>query len=203
MPIDMDTVKILVLYYSKYGATCKMARLIARGVEESSGKAIVRTVPEISAVCETIEDDIPGSGDPYADLEDLRECHGLAMGSATRFGNIAAPLKYFLDSTTPLWLEGVLEDKPALVFTSTGSLHGGQETTLTSMMLPLFHHGMIVSGLPYSLPELGQTTSGGTPYGPSHTAGKHGENPISEEEKTLCISGGRRLASLARKLQSD
>ena len=194
--------EILVLYYSRHGATAEMARLIARGVEEVSGmSARLRTVPAVSTVCEAVEDSIPDSGAPYATLEDLRDCAGLALGSPTRFGNMAAPLKYFIDTTSALWLEGALIGKPAAVFTSTSSLHGGQETTLTSMLLPLLHHGMLVLGLPYSAPELMNTRSGGTPYGASHHAGADSKMPLSEDEKTLCRALGRRLAETARALQ--
>jgi NAD(P)H dehydrogenase (quinone) len=194
--------EILVLYYSRYGATAEMAQLIARGVEEVSGmSARLRTVPAVSAVCEAVEDSIPASGAPYATLEDLRDCAGLALGSPTRFGNMAAPLKYFIDSTSALWLEGALIGKPAAVFTSTSSLHGGQETTLISMLLPLLHHGMLVLGLPYSAPELMNTRSGGTPYGASHHAGADSRQPLSEDEKILCRTLGRRLAETARALQ--
>ena len=192
---------ILVLYYSRHGATAEMARLIARGVEEVPGmSARLRTVPAVSTVCESVADSIPDSGAPYATLEDLRECAGLALGSPTRFGNLAAPLKYFIDSTSALWLEGALIGKPAAVFTSTSSLHGGQETTLTSMLLPLLHHGMLVLGLPYSAPELMSTRSGGTPYGASHHAGADSKQPLSEDEKNLCRVLGRRLAETARAL---
>ena len=194
--------EILVLYYSRHGATAEMARLIARGVEEVSGmSARLRTVPAVSTVCEAVEDSIPDSGAPYATLEDLRDCAGLALGSPTRFGNMAAPLKYFIDTTSALWLEGALIGKPAAVFTSTSSLHGGQETTLTSMLLPLLHHGMLVLGLPYSAPELMNTRSGGTPYGASHHAGADSKMPLSGDEKTLCRALGRRLAETARALQ--
>lgn len=192
--------KILVLYYSKHGSTAEMARLIARGTEESGAEAFLRTVPEVSAECEAIRDDIPETGDLYATLDDLRDCDGLALGSPTRFGNMAAAMKYFMDSTTPVWLEGSLIGKPATVFTATGSLHGGQETTLTSMMLPLLHHGMLLLGLPYSLPELSATRSGGTPYGPSHHAGDRGQLGISDEERKLCLEAGKRLATTALKL---
>ncbi len=195
---------ILVLYYSRHGATAEMARLIARGVEEVPGMAArLRTVPAVSTVCEAVEDEIPASGPPYATLEDLRECAGLALGSPTRFGNMAAPLKYFLDSTSALWLEGALIGKPAALFTSTSSLHGGQETTLTSMLLPLLHHGMLILGLPYSAPELMNTRTGGTPYGASHFAGADSKQPLSEDEKTLCRVLGRRLADTARRLRQD
>ena len=189
---------VLVLYYSRYGATAEMARQIARGVEEGGMEARVRTVPAVSAVCEAVEDSVPPEGPPYASLEDLRDCAALALGSPTRFGNMAAPLKYFIDTTSSLWLEGALRDKPAGVFTSTSSLHGGQETTLLSMMLPLMHHGMLLLGLPYSETDLLHTTSGGTPYGPSHLAGTDSQLPLTEQETRLCRALGRRLAATAR-----
>jgi NAD(P)H dehydrogenase (quinone) len=193
--------EILVLYYSQYGAVKQMAQLIARGIELTSGiSARVRTVPKISAVCEAVENAVPDSGAPYVQLKDLEECSGLALGSPTRFGNMAAPLKYFLDSTSALWLKGVLAGKPAAVFTSTSSLHGGQETTLISMMLPLMHHGMLMVGLPYTEPELISTVSGGTPYGASHVAGATSDRAITEEEKKLCIALGKRLAEIALRL---
>jgi NAD(P)H dehydrogenase (quinone) len=193
--------EILVLYYSQYGAVKQMAQLIARGIELTSGiSARVRTVPKISAVCEAVENAVPDSGAPYVQLKDLEECIGLALGSPTRFGNMAAPLKYFLDSTSALWLKGVLAGKPAAVFTSTSSLHGGQETTLISMMLPLMHHGMLMVGLPYTEPELISTVSGGTPYGASHVAGATSDRAITEEEKKLCIALGKRLAEIALRL---
>jgi NAD(P)H dehydrogenase (quinone) len=189
---------ILVLYYSRYGATAEMARLIARGIGEVPGiEARLRTVPAVSAVCEATEEDIPDTGAPYAGLDDLRDCAGLALGSPTRYGNMAAPLKYFLDGTSQLWLAGSLAGKPAGVFTSTASLHGGQETTLLTMTLPLLHHGMVLLGLPYSETELLRTTTGGTPYGPSHTAGAESNLPLSDSEKTLCLAMGRRLAKAA------
>jgi len=192
---------ILVLYYSRHGATQEMARLIARGIEETGAfEARLRTVPEVSTVCEAIEDDIPAEGDPYATLEDLAGCAGLAIGSPTRFGNMAAPLKYFIDQTAGLWMDGSLEGKPALPFTSTSSLHGGQETTLITMMMPLLHQGMIISGLPYTNNELNETRTGGTPYGPSRFTGNQGELEISDEERKLCLAGGQRLAGLAKKL---
>ncbi len=195
---------ILVLYYSRQGATAEMARLIARGIEEVPDmSARLRTVPAVSTVCEATEDSIPASGAPYASLEDLRECAGLALGSPTRFGNMAAPLKYFIDSTSALWLEGAMVGKPAALFTSTSSLHGGQETTLISMLLPLLHHGMLITGLPYSTPELMNTRTGGTPYGASHYAGADNKQPISEEEKILCRALGRRLAETARALSGQ
>jgi NAD(P)H dehydrogenase (quinone) len=189
---------ILVLFYSRYGATAEMARHIARGVEEVPGvEARLRTVPAVSTVCEASEDTIPPQGAPYAALDDLRHCAGLALGSPTRFGNMAAPLKYFLDGTSPLWIGGALIGKPAAVFTSTSSLHGGQETTLVSMMLPLLHHGMLVLGLPYSETDLLRTATGGTPYGPSHLAGPESNLPLREEEKRLCHAQGKRLAAAA------
>jgi NAD(P)H dehydrogenase (quinone) len=196
--------EILVLYYSRHGNTADMARRVARGVEEVPGmQARLRTVPPVSTVCEATVDSIPESGPPYADMDDLKRCAGLAMGSPTRFGNMAAPLKYFLDQTSGLWLSGALVGKPAGVFTSTASLHGGQESTLLSMMLPLLHHGMIIVGLPYTEAALTETRSGGTPYGPSHTAGSGADQPLTREEQTLCASLGRRVAELARRLQTD
>ena len=191
--------EILVLYYSRHGATAKMANLIARGVESIDGvQARIRTVPEISEVTEAIEDRIPASGAPYVELEDLQECAALALGSPTRFGNMAAPLKYFLEKTSAHWLSGSLVDKPAGVFTSTSSMHGGQEATLLSMMIPLLHHGMIICGLPYTESDLLTTQSGGTPYGASHVAGSDNNNAITDEEKRLCIALGKRLANIIR-----
>lgn len=193
--------EILVLYYSQGGAVREMAQLIARGVESVKGiKARIRTVPKVSANCEATEPEVPASGAPYAELKDLQECMGLALGSPTRFGNMAAPMKYFLDGTTSLWLKGTLVGKPAAVFTSTGSMHGGQETTLISMMLPLMHHGMLMVGLPYTEPELSSTASGGTPYGASHVGGTADDRPITEDERKLCIALGKRLAETALKL---
>jgi NAD(P)H dehydrogenase (quinone) len=193
--------EILVLYYSQYGAVKQMAQLVARGIELASGiSARVRTVPKVSAVCEAVENAVPDSGAPYVQIQDLEECSGLALGSPTRFGNMAAPLKYFIDSTSGLWQKGVLAGKPAAVFTSTGSLHGGQETTLISMMLPLMHHGMLMVGLPYTEPELISTVSGGTPYGASHVAGATSDRAITEEEKKLCMALGKRLAEIALRL---
>ncbi len=190
--------EILILYYSRYGAVKQMANLVARGAEQVSGvQTCIRTVPSVSTVTEAIEDRIPRHGDPYVRVEDLQRCGGLALGSPTRFGNMAAPLKYFLDTTGSLWLSGSLTDKPAAVFTSSSSMHGGQESTLLSMMLPLFHHGMIVLGLPYSEPALWSTTTGGTPYGASHVAGTNSDRPISDDERNLCIALGKRLATVA------
>ena len=193
--------EILVLYYSRHGAVREMAQIIARGVESVSGVAArVRTVPEVSTVAESVAARVPDAGAPYVELRDLEECCGLALGSPTRFGNMAAPLKYFLDTTAGLWLKGALAGKPAAVFTSTGSMHGGQETTLTSMMTPLFHHGMLLVGLPYTEAELSSTTSGGTPYGASHLAGAGADRAFSDEEKKLCFALGKRLAAIALKL---
>lgn len=193
--------EILVLYYSQGGAVKELAQLIARGVESVKGvKARIRTVPKVSANCEATESDIPASGAPYVELTDLEECAGLALGSPTRFGNMAAPMKYFLDGTTSLWLKGALIGKPACVFTSTGSMHGGNETTLVTMMLPLMHHGMLIVGVPYSEPVLSSTQSGGTPYGASHVGGAMDDKPITEDEKKLCMALGKRLAETALKL---
>ena len=191
---------ILILYYSRQGATAEMARLLARGVEEGGMESMLRTVPEVSAACEASVPPVPQTGPPYAQLDELKNCAGLALGSPTRFGNMAAAMKYFLDGTSSLWLSGALTGKPAGVFTSSSSLHGGQESTLLSMMLPLLHHGMIISGLPYSEPELLSTTTGGTPYGASHLAGNDSKLPLSDEEKALCKAQGKRLAQLATKL---
>jgi NAD(P)H dehydrogenase (quinone) len=193
--------EILILFYSQYGATRQMAQLIARGVEQVDGAgARLRTVPKISAVCETTEPDIPESGAPYVELRDLEECIGLALGSPTRFGNMASAMKYFWDGTGGLWMKHALVGKPAALFTSTGTMHGGQESTLLSMMLPLLHHGMVIVGLPYSEAELSSTQSGGTPYGASHVAGLANDLAISEAEKKLCLALGRRLAETAIKL---
>jgi len=192
--------EILVLYYSHHGATREMASLIARGIEQAGAVARLRTVPRVSTVSEATENTIPDTGAPYAELRDLEECAGLAMGSPTRFGNMAAPMKYFWDGTSSLWLKGTLAGKPAAVFTSTASLHGGQETTLVSMMLPLLHHGMLIVGLPYTSPELLTTASGGTPYGPSHHAGAASNLPVTEHEKKLCLALGRRLADIVLRL---
>ena len=186
--------EILVLYYSRYGNVAAMARHVAHGIESVAGcRARVRTVPPVSTAPEATSG-IPESGPPFATNTDLRECAGLALGSPTRFGNMAAPLKYFLDGTGDLWASGALIGKPAAVFSSTASLHGGQETTLISMMLPLLHHGMIIVGLPYSEPELSSTTSGGTPYGPTHVAGAAADRPVTDDEKALCVALGKRLA---------
>ncbi|MGB6976403.1 MAG: NAD(P)H:quinone oxidoreductase [Gammaproteobacteria bacterium] len=192
---------ILILYYSRYGATAKMADYVARGIEEIQGmEARIRTVPPISTTIEAVDKPVPESGAPYVTLDDLKGCAGLALGSPTRYGNMAAPLKHFIDSTSSLWLIGTLSGKPAAVFTSTASLHGGQETTLISMMLPLLHHGLIIVGLPYTEADLISTQTGGTPYGASHVAGINSNNPISEEEKRLCRALGKRLAEIAIRL---
>jgi len=197
----MRSSEILVLYYSRYGATEQLARLIGQGIDSVPGvSARLRTVPAVSTVCEASEPPVPKGGPPFVEYSDLEECIALALGSPTRFGNMAAPLKYFLDGSTSQWLSGALQGKPACVFTSTGSLHGGQETTLLSMMIPLFHHGMVVLGLPYSNPELMNTTSGGTPYGVSHLAHADGSAPISAEESRLAIAQGKRLAEIALRL---
>lgn len=194
---------ILVLYYSRYGNTAKMADLIARGIEQVDGAtATIRTVPSVSPNTEATEEKVPESGAPYATIEDLKNCDGLAMGSPTRFGNMASAMKYFWDGTSGLWLSGALVGRPATLFTSTASMHGGQETTILSMMLPLIHHGMIIAGVPYSVPELTTTQTGGTPYGASHTAGADAQNPISDDEKAICIAQGKRLAELALKLNT-
>jgi NAD(P)H dehydrogenase (quinone) len=193
--------EILVLYYSHSGAVKEMAQLIARGIDQVAGaKARLRTVPKVSAVSEATAPSIPDSGAPYAELKDLQECVGVALGSPTRFGNMAAPMKYFWDATGALWQQGALIGKPAAVFTSTASMHGGQETTLTSMMLPLLHHGMLILGIPYSEAALSSTAGGGTPYGASHHAGPGSDKPISEDEKKLCVALGTRLATAALKL---
>jgi len=193
--------EILVLYYSHHGAVRELARHIARGIEQTPGfSARLRTVPRVSAVCEATAATIPDDGAPYAEARDLEECVGLALGSPTRFGNMAAPMKYFLDSTSALWLKGALVGKPAAVFTSSTTMHGGQESTLLSMMLPLLHHGMLVLGIPYSEAALSATREGGTPYGASHVAGSAGTTAASEHEKQLAMALGRRLASTARKL---
>jgi len=193
--------EILVLYYSQHGAVRQMAQLIARGVEQVPGMhARLRTVPKVSANCEATEPTIPDSGAPYVELSDLEECCGIALGSPTRFGNMAASMKYFWDGTSALWLKHALVGKPAAVFTSSGSMHGGQESTLLTMMIPLLHHGMLIVGLPYSETELNTTRQGGTPYGASHVAGIASDHPISEAEKKLCIALGKRLAQTALKL---
>ncbi len=195
-------IRILIVYYSRHGNVAEMARHVARGVEQVPGcEAVMRTVPPVSTVCEAFEDAIPDSGAVYACLDDLKQCHGLALGSPVRFGNMAAPLKYFLDTTSELWLSGAMAGKPATVFDSSASLHGGQESTLLSMMLPLLHHGMLTVGLPYTESDLITTTSGGTPYGASHVAGSDNKTPLSDEEKRLCTALGKRLALTASELE--
>lgn len=195
--------EVLVLYYSRHGATAEMARHIARGVEEIADmQARVRTVPPVSPVSAAVEDSIPASGPPYAEIADLRACAALALGSPTRFGNMAAPLKHFLDGTGELWQSGVLAGKPAAAFTSTASLHGGQEATLLSMMLPLLHHGMVLVGLPYTEHALHQTRSGGSPYGASHVSDGESAPLLTEHEKALTQALGRRVAALAARLKS-
>ena len=192
---------ILVLYYSAGGSVRRMAELVAEGVERVPGvQSRLRTVPKVSAAFDPKASSIPSDGPPYCELRDLEECAGLALGSPTRFGNMAAPMKAFIDATGPLWLSGKLAGRPACVFTSTGTLHGGQEATLLSMMLPLLHHGMLIAGLPYSNPELNATRTGGTPYGPSHFASVADDQPVSDAERALCIAQGRRLAEIALKL---
>jgi len=194
--------RILVLYYSRNGATKAMAQQISRGIESiQDAEAVLRTVPDISSVCEQSEESIPESGSLYVSLEDLSHCDGLALGSPTHFGNMAAPLKYFIDSTSESWFSGALSGKPAAVFTSTGSMHGSQESTLLSMMLPLLHHGMLILGIPSSEHALRETQSGGTPYGASHVS--HSQPSLSKDEKTLCFALGARLASTALKLKKQ
>lgn len=192
---------ILILYYSRHGSTEEMAKLIARGVE-FSGKleARLRCVPDVSPTTEAVDSEIPDAGAVFCDENDLKNCAGLALGSPTRFGNMAAPLKYFIDNTSSLWISGSLVDKPFATFTSTSSLHGGQESTLLSMALPLLHHGMLFCGIPYTDTKLRETESGGTPYGASHWSGTRGDKAISAEEKNLCITQGQRLATIACKL---
>ena len=193
--------EILVLFYSRKGATAELARQVCRGVESVAGaRARLRTVPAVASVVEAPQPAVPAEGPPYATHDDLRECGGLVLGSPTRFGNMAAPLKFFLDGTSALWVRGALAGKPAGVFTSTQTLHGGQETTLLSMMLPLLHHGMYIVGLPYTDAALSTTRAGGSPYGASHFAGDDTQPRLSEEERTLAVHLGRRVAELAVKL---
>ncbi len=190
--------RILVCYYSRYGATRQMAEHLARGVEQVEGaESVLRTVPSVSRLCEAVAPEIPAQGPPYATKDDLRDCDGLALGSPTRFGNMAAPMKHFLDDTADLWLSGTLAGRPAAVFTSTGSLHGGQETTLLTMMIPLLHHGMYLVGLPYTESALMETQEGGTPYGASHWAGAEGDRTLSSTEQRLARALGARLAGVA------
>lgn len=192
---------ILVLYYSHHGSVREMARHVARGIEAVDGMAArVRTVPRVSSVAEATEPEVPIDGAPYCELADLEECAGLALGSPARFGNMAAPMKYFWDGTAQPWLGGTLIGKPAAVFTSAGTMHGGQEAALLSMIIPLLHHGMLIVGLPYDIPELSTTASGGTPYGASHLAGTASDRAVDETEKRLCIALGRRLAEVVARL---
>lgn len=195
---------ILILYYSRHGSVSELARCIATGVESiDQCEAVIRTVPSVSTVCEAVKSEIPDSGDVYASLNDVETCDGLILGSPTRFGTIAAPLKVFFDQTTPLWLTGSLNGKPAAVFTSTGSMHGGQESTLLSMMLPLIHHGMVLLGLPFSGTALNHTRTGGTPYGASHLAGGDSSTVLSSDEKSLAETLGRRVARCAVALEDS
>ncbi len=197
----MNMLEILVLYYSRHGNVAAMANQVARGIESVHGcTARIRTVPPVSTGGAAGTGELPESGPPYANNDDLKQCHGLALGSPTRFGNMAAAMKYFFDGTSDLWLSGALIDKPAAVFTSTSSLHGGQESTLLSMMLPLMHHGMLLLGLPYSEPALLTTTTGGTPYGASHVAGTESNRALSAEEEQLCLALGKRLAQHTKRL---
>lgn len=199
MPADAE---ILVLYYSRHGATRRLAELIAQGIDAVPGAAArLRTVPPVAPVTELAAPPVPPEGSPYVELADLTQCAGLALGSPTRFGNMAAPLKHFLDTTAGLWLAGALAGKPAALFTSTNSMHGGQESTLLSMMLPLLHHGMLIVGLPYTEPDLNETSSGGSPYGASHHA-RLNQQPVTAEESRLAIALGKRLASTALKLHA-
>jgi len=194
---------ILVLYYSRTGATRKLATIIGRGIEQAPGvEAMLRTVPGVSPNTKSVEPEIPHEGDLYCTADELRQCSGLILGSPTRFGNMAAPLKYFIDGTAEHWVSGQLIGKPAGVFTSTGSMHGGQESTLLSMMLPLLHHGMVIAGVPYSQQDLQSTRSGGTPYGPSHLA-TEGETSLSTEEKDIALAFGKRIALLSKRLSQD
>lgn len=192
---------ILVLYYSHRGSTLALARQVARGIESVAGmNARLRTVPKVSPTCEAVAPDIPADGAPYVTESDLSECVGFAFGSPTRFGNMAAPMKHFWDGTVREWQNGTLVGKPAIVFTSSSSMHGGQKTTLTSMILPLLHHGMLVLGLPFKGTALAETDTGGTPYGASHVAGAEGNPALSRHERELAFEAGRRLADVSRKL---
>ena len=194
---------ILIVYYSRTGNVAQLARLVARGVEEVPGmRARLRSVPPVAAVTATATPPVPEDGAPYATLDDLRDCAGLILGSPTRFGNMAAPLKHFLDSTGAEWASGTLVGKPAAAFTSTGTMHGGQESTLLTMLLPLLHHGALIVGLPFTEPALNATTSGGTPYGASHVAGTNADRKLSEDARTLARALGRRVATVAAKLAS-
>jgi len=202
--MSTDTLKILILYYSRHGATRKLAELIAQGVAHVPNcEAVLRTVPAVSTVTEATEPAVPDSGAPYVELTDLEECAALALGSPTRFGNMAASVKYFLDGSSAQWISGALAGKPACVFTSTGSLHGGQESTLLSMMLPLLHHGMLIVGLPYTEASLMTTASGGSPYGATHWSGIKGDQVLSEDTRALAVALGKRLAHTAARLHQD
>ncbi|MCJ8163177.1 NAD(P)H:quinone oxidoreductase [Acinetobacter zhairhuonensis] len=192
---------VLVLYYSKYGSTKEMAHLIANGVESTGMAVKIRTVPNLATVVTEAAASIPDEGDIYCTLEDLQYCSGLALGSPTRFGNMASEMKYFWDQTTSLWLSGALHDKPACVFTASGSMHGGQESTLLTMLPPLFHHGMMIMGLTNAHAALSNTKTGGTPYGVSHVSGPRHDQQLSQDEKTLCEAQGRRLATVVQQLQ--
>ncbi|HBR98856.1 MAG TPA: NAD(P)H-quinone oxidoreductase [Gammaproteobacteria bacterium] len=197
------TTRILILYHSVSGNTRAMAQHVARGVESvTQAEAILRTVPEVSAETETVAPPVPSDGAPYGTTADLSACDGLILGSPTCFGNMSASLKYFMDQTSAQWFSGDLSGKPAGVFTSTSSLHGGQEAVLLSMMIPLMHHGMLMTSIPYSVPELANTTSGGTPYGASHTSGPNGNNPLTDDEKAICKALGQRVADIAARLKA-
>ena len=193
---------VLILYYSKYGSTKQMAHLIADGVEAAGMNTKIRTVPQLATVVTEAQPSIPEEGDIYCTLDDLAHCSGLALGSPTRFGNMASEMKYFLDQTTSLWLNGALHGKPACVFTSSGSMHGGQESTLLSMLPPLFHHGMMIMGLSNAVAALSHTKTGGTPYGASHVSGARHDQSLSQDERTLCEAQGKRLAAVVKKLIS-
>ena len=196
------TTKVLVLYYSRHGATLELAKRVARGAELVEGvEAFIRTVPEVSPVCEATEPAVPSVGAPYVTMSDMTDADGIVFGSPTRFGLMAAPLKYFLEQSSAQWLSGSLIGKPAGAFTSTSSMHGGQEATLLSMMLPLLHHGMVLSGVPYSTSEVMTTESGGTPYGASHVAGADNQNALSDDEHAISLALGKRIAELAVKLK--
>jgi NAD(P)H dehydrogenase (quinone) len=202
--MNSPNITLLVLYYSRHGATRKLAEFIAQGIESVPGcDARLRTVPAVSSVTEATESAIPDAGAPYVELQDLEQCAGLALGSPTRFGNMASAMKYFWDGTAAQWLSGTLSGKPACVFTSTGSLHGGQESTLLTMMRPLLQHGKLIHGLPYTRPELMTTATGGSPYGASHWSGVDGSKTISEDSRRLAIALGQRLADTAKKLQGN
>ena len=195
--------KVLILYYSRHGSIRQLSSAVAKGVEQAGCEAVLRTVPSVSTVCEAVESEIPETGDVYATLDDLENCDGLILGSPTRFGSIAAPLKYFFDQSTSMWLKGTLSDKPSAVFTSSGSLHGGQESTLLSMMLPLLHHGMVVLGIPFHDSPLSQTKTGGTPYGASHVAGEDSNPQLSNDEQLAAEILGRRVANAAKALSGN